>query len=46
MGHYHLDGSFLDLTKVDKEILADLSAMYPPKARKYFEGVYAKIDRP
>lgn len=43
IGHYDLDGSFLDLTKVDKEILADFSVMYPPKARKYFEGVYAKI---
>jgi hypothetical protein len=46
IGHYDLDGSFLDLTKVDKEILADFSVMYPPKARNYFEGVYAKIDRP
>ena len=46
MGLYDLDGSFLDLTKVDKEILADFSVMYPPKARNYFEGVYAKIDRP
>jgi hypothetical protein len=46
MGLYDLDGSFLDLTKVDKEILADFSVMYPPKTRNYFEGVYAKIDRP
>ena len=44
MGRYTLDGSFLDLTKVDEKILTDLSALYPPKARKYFEGVYAKIN--
>jgi len=45
MGRYNLDGSSLDLTKVDKEILADFSAMYPPKARKYFEAVYAKLAK-
>jgi len=46
MGRYTLSGSSLDLMKVDEEILADLSTLYPPKARRYFEGVYAKINRP
>jgi hypothetical protein len=46
MGRYTLSGSSLDLMKVDEEILADLSVLYPPKARRYFEGVYAKINRP
>lgn len=46
MGHYALDGSSLDLTKVDYQIVADLSIHYPPKARKYFEAVYAKTNRP
>jgi hypothetical protein len=45
MGRYNLDGSSLDLTKVDEEILADLSVLYPPKARRYLKGVYAKINR-
>jgi len=43
MGRYTLDGSSLDLTKVDEEILADFSVPYPLKARRYFEGVHAKI---
>jgi hypothetical protein len=43
MGRYTMDGFSLDLTKIDEEMLADFSALYPPKARKYFEGCYAKI---
>jgi predicted transcriptional regulator of viral defense system len=46
MGRYTLDGSSLNLTKVDEEILADLCIIYPPKARKYFEAFHAKIKRP
>ncbi|UCH01130.1 MAG: hypothetical protein JSU78_04070 [Deltaproteobacteria bacterium] len=46
MGRYALDGSSLDLTKVDEEMLADFCVLYPPKTRRYFEGVYAKINRP
>jgi len=46
MGRYALDGTSLDLSKVNEEILADLCALYPPKTRKYFEAVYAGINRP
>ena len=43
LGRYDLDGSSLDLTMVDEGMLADFSVLYPTKARKYFERVYAKI---
>ena len=46
MGHYSLDGLSFDLTRVDKNILADFSILYPPKARMYFERAYEKINRP
>ena len=45
LGRYSFDGSSLDLTMVDKGMLAELSALYPPKTQKYFEGMYAKINR-
>jgi len=45
LGRYSFDGSSLDLTMVDKRMLAELSAVYPPKAQKYFEEMYAKINR-
>jgi predicted transcriptional regulator of viral defense system len=46
IGRYALDGVSLDLTKVDEEILDDFSVLYPAKTRRYFEAVYAKINRP
>ena len=45
LGRYSLDGSSLDLTMVDKGTLAEFSALYPPKVRKYFEEMYGKINR-
>jgi hypothetical protein len=45
LGRYSLDGSSLDLTMVNKGMLAELSALYTPKVRKYFEKMYAKINR-
>ena len=45
LGRYSFDGSFLDLTIVDDRMLTELSALYPSKVRKYFEEVYAKINR-
>jgi predicted transcriptional regulator of viral defense system len=45
IGRYTLDGSSLDLTKVNEEILGDFSALYPPKTRRYFEMVYARSNR-
>jgi len=37
LGRYSFDGSSLDFTLVDKGMLAEFSALYPPKAQKYFE---------
>jgi hypothetical protein len=37
MGRYVLDASSLDLTKVDRVVLAELSLLYPPRVKKYFE---------
>jgi hypothetical protein len=45
LGRYSLDGSSLDLTMLDEGTLAELSALYPPKVRKYFEEMYGKINR-
>jgi len=45
LGRYSLDGSALDLTMVDKGRLAELSNLYPPKVRKQFKEVYAKINK-
>jgi predicted transcriptional regulator of viral defense system len=45
LGRYSFDGSSLDLAMVDKGMLGELSALYPPKAQKYFEEMYAKINR-
>ena len=39
IGRYTLDGSRLDLTNLNEEILADFSALYPLKIRQYFERV-------
>jgi len=44
LGRYSFDGSSLDLTMVDKGMLAELSAHYPPKAQKYFKEVYANVQ--
>jgi len=45
LGRYSFDESSLDVTMVDKAMLAKLSDLYPPKARKYFEEMYAKLNR-
>ena len=45
LGRYSFDGSSLDLKIVNKGMLAEISALYPPKVRRYFEEVYAKINR-
>ena len=45
MGRYSFDASTLDLTRIDREKLANLSAPYPPKAKKYLERFYAKTKR-
>jgi hypothetical protein len=45
LGRYSFDESSLDITMVDKAMLAELSNLYPPKVRKYFEEMYAKINR-
>jgi hypothetical protein len=45
IGHYTLDGSRLDLTNVNEEVLADFYDLYPPKVQRYFERVYAKIKK-
>ncbi|MBW2334495.1 MAG: hypothetical protein JRF06_05265 [Deltaproteobacteria bacterium] len=45
LGRYSLDGSSLDLTMVDEGMLAEFSARYPPKVRKYFEEMYGQINR-
>ena len=45
LGRYSLDGSSLDLTMVDEGMLAEFSALYPPKVRKYFEEMCGKINR-
>jgi hypothetical protein len=46
MGRYVLDGTSLNLSEVDEEMLADLCALYPPKTRRYFKAVYEEINRP
>jgi hypothetical protein len=45
LGRYSFDESSLDITMVDKAMLTELSNLYPPKVRKYFEELYAKINR-
>jgi len=45
LGRYSLDGCSLDITMIDMGMLAEFSALYPPKVRKYFEEMYGKIDR-
>ena len=46
IGRYAVNISSIDLTKVNKELLTDISLFYPLKARKYFERyIYGKIDR-
>jgi len=42
-GRYAVDGFSLDLAKIDEKVLSDLSALYPKKARRYFEESRAKI---
>jgi len=37
LGRYSLDGSCLDFTAANSKTLAEISGLYPPKARKYFE---------
>jgi predicted transcriptional regulator of viral defense system len=37
LGRYSLDGFSLDLKMVDEGMLAEFSAFYPSKVRKYFE---------
>jgi hypothetical protein len=44
LGRYSLDGASLDLTIINNETLAEFSALYPPKVRKYFEELYGKIN--
>lgn len=39
MGRYALDVSSLDLTRIDKEVLEKLSAMYPLKTRKLIQNL-------
>jgi predicted transcriptional regulator of viral defense system len=43
MGRYAMDGSSIDFAKVNERVLSDLSALYPPRARRYFEGINEKI---
>jgi len=45
LGRYSLDGSCLDFTAANSKTLAEISGLYPPKARKYFEEMYAKINK-
>jgi hypothetical protein len=45
LGRYSFDESSLDITMVDRGMLAELSDLYPPKVKKYFEEMYAKINR-
>ena len=46
MGRYMFDAFTLDLTRTDREKLADLSAPYPPKLKKYLEKLYESSKRP
>lgn len=39
IGRYMIDGFSLDLAKIDKRVLSDLSGLYPAKARRYFEKI-------
>jgi predicted transcriptional regulator of viral defense system len=45
LGRYTLDVSSLDLTKLDEQVLAELSSIYPSEAIKHFERRYEKIRR-
>jgi predicted transcriptional regulator of viral defense system len=45
MGRYPLDISSLDLTKLDEQVLTELSRIYPSKAIKHFEHYYEEIRR-
>ncbi|HEX7561502.1 MAG TPA: hypothetical protein VF347_04845 [Candidatus Humimicrobiaceae bacterium] len=36
-GKYNIDISSFDLTKLNKKLLAEMSALYPEKIRKYFD---------
>ncbi len=36
-GKYNIDISSVDLTKLNKKLLAELAVLYPEKIRKYFE---------
>jgi predicted transcriptional regulator of viral defense system len=36
-GKYNIDISFVDLTRLNKNVLAELASLYPEKIRKYFE---------
>jgi predicted transcriptional regulator of viral defense system len=36
-GKYNIDISSVDLTKLNKKVLAELASLYPEKIRKYFE---------
>lgn len=45
MGRYSLDGAPLDVTRLDEKSLAECSALYPLKTRKYLEAFYAKLTR-
>jgi predicted transcriptional regulator of viral defense system len=44
IGRYSFDTSSIDLAKVDKEVLADLSLLFPAKARKCMERYCGKIS--
>jgi predicted transcriptional regulator of viral defense system len=45
MGRYALDVASLDLGKVNTNLLAELSDIYPSRTMKYFERHYEKIGR-
>jgi hypothetical protein len=45
MGRYPLDVSSLDLAKLDEQLLAELSSIYPSKTMKHFERHYENIRR-
>lgn len=46
IGRYSIDKFSFDLNKLDGRILSDISALYPQRAREYFERFYAKTNRP
>lgn len=37
LGRYSIDISSVDITKLDKKLLAELATLYPEKIRKYFK---------